>query len=72
METQWTDEQISWFAAEWERKVNGPVRFLTPLPFRTRFRLAVQSRVDGLAIWLAEHRHYEAAKLTWRVFGGWR
>ena len=72
METQWTEGQLAWFKAEWERKVHGPVRLMTPLPRRVRFRLAVRGRVDGLAIWLAGHGHLNAARVTWQVLGGWR
>lgn len=68
----WTDEQLAWFAAEWERAVRGPVRLLTPLPRRVRLRLAIRYVIDGAAIWLAEHGHFRAATLTWRLFGGYQ
>jgi hypothetical protein len=67
MTEQWTDEQLDWFKAEWEKHVHGPVRLLTPLPRRVRFRLAVQSRIDAVAIWLAEHKHYKAARAVWKL-----
>lgn len=69
----WTDEQLAGFKAEWERQVRGGrVRLLTPLPLRVRLRLAVTHVIDSTAIKLAEHKHYNTARLVWRAAGGWR
>jgi hypothetical protein len=68
----WTTGQVDWFAAEWKRKQGGRVRLLTPLPRRVRFRLAAWYVIDGVAIWLVEHRCFRAARLVWYSFGGYR
>lgn len=40
---------------------------MTPLPARTRARLAVQRRIDRTAAWLVDRGHYRAAERLWRA-----
>lgn len=53
--------QAAWIAQQLHRT----------LPRHVRLRLAVTRRIDGTAIWLVEHDHFEAAIRVWRVFGLW-
>lgn len=66
-----TEEQLAWFKAEWERKSGQRPRFLTPLPRRTRLRLAVAHVIDGIGIWLVNREHAAAAGWLWRITGRW-
>lgn len=44
------------------------VRIISPrLPATTRFRLAVEQRIDGAGGWLVERGHSRAAELLWRA-----
>lgn len=42
-----------------------------PLPLRVRARLAVQRRIDHVAIWLVDRHRYRVAIGLWKVTGGW-
>jgi hypothetical protein len=41
------------------------------LPRRVRLRLWLTDRINGIAIWLVDHHHFEAAVRLWRVCGMW-
>ncbi|MFM9616817.1 hypothetical protein ACKI14_02505 [Streptomyces turgidiscabies] len=45
------------------------VRLLTPLPARTRLRLAVRGRIDRVCAWLCWHRCGRLARWIWRASG---
>lgn len=45
------------------------VRLLTPLPPRTRLRLAVVRRIDRAGAWLCGHRCTRLALWIWRASG---
>lgn len=70
--SDWTDEQLAEFAAEWRRKHHGPPKLLTPLSRRVRVRLALTHAIDSAAIWLVDRKRYGAAERLWRAFGMWR
>lgn len=58
--------------AEPDRRPTRPasthrVRLLTPLPARTRLRLAVHGRLDRVGAWLCGHRCSRLALWMWRV-----
>lgn len=57
-----TDAQLKRLAVAPRR----PTRFLTPLPWRTRARLAARRAVNGIGTWLVDHGHYAAALWLWR------
>jgi hypothetical protein len=50
----------------------GRWRKALPLPWHTRLRLWYTSRVNGLAIWLLDHRRERAATALWRITGHWK
>ena len=45
------------------------VRLLTPLPYRTRLRLAVHGRIDRVGAWLCGNRCVRLARWIWRASG---
>jgi hypothetical protein len=48
------------------------LRILSPrLPYRTRARLRVQERIDGVGGWLAGHGYPGAAEWLWRACRMW-
>ncbi|MEV7389599.1 hypothetical protein [Streptomyces sp. NPDC091215] len=47
------------------------VVLLTPLPYRTRLRLAAELRIDRLGAWLCGHRCAPAAVWLWRACRMW-
>ena len=47
-------------------------RIRLPLPRKVRTRLWLRRRIDGAAIWLAEHQHFRAAENLWRACGMWK
>lgn len=64
-----TDEQVEKIRARFERAARcGKVKVIPPLPRRVRLRLATQRMVDHVAIWLADHGRYRAARALWRAF----
>lgn len=45
----------------------GRVRLLTPLPLRTRLRLACHHARNSAGIWLVGHDRLWAARKLWRI-----
>lgn len=54
-------------AEHFRKAARGRYRLLTPLPRRTRLRLAAESAVNRIGIWLVGHGHFGAAKRLWRL-----
>ncbi len=66
-----TDEQAIELARRWhEATAQSGARWLD-LPYRLRVRFWFRHRIDGAAIWLAEHHHFGAAIAVWRARRMW-
>jgi hypothetical protein len=67
-----TDEQVALLASRLEAALRKGtrLRLLTPLPRRTRARLAAARAVDVVAFWLCQRGHVRAARLLWRLAPG--
>jgi len=55
--------------AEYRRKAGGRPRLLTPLPCRTRLRLAVHRHLTRAGEWLGDHVSWQVTGWLWRVTG---
>ena len=68
-----TEEEIAELEARWRRAMakDSRPRLLTPLPWRTRLRLAVTHAVNVTGCWLCDHGHCTAARLLWQACRMW-
>jgi hypothetical protein len=67
-----TDDELEIMRARLQKALaENKVTLLTPLPRSVRFRLWRRGRIDGLACWLVEHGHWQAAVVLWRISGSW-
>lgn len=64
-----SNEQIERMIAEYQRKAAGRPRLLTPLPRRTRLRLAIHRHVTSAGCWLGDHVSWTATERLWRAAG---
>ena len=66
-----TEAQLDELAARWRKANSGRNRnrlvLLTPLPWRTRVRLACESASNHLGCWLVERGWIRAARTLWRI-----
>jgi hypothetical protein len=69
-----SDEELRKLEARLEKALSrgGHPRLMTPLPWRTRLRLAAERAADRAGCWLCGHRMGRAAVTLWRVTGMWR
>lgn len=66
-----TGDQVALLASRLDAALRkgGRPRLLTPLPRRTRARLAAAGAADAVGIWLCQHGQVRAARLLWRLQG---
>jgi hypothetical protein len=57
----------------WRKAMQHPqrIKVLTPLPHRTRLRLAIHRVITNVGIWLGDHVSWTAAERLWHVTGQW-
>lgn len=66
-ETEYEEIKTRWLAKYGNNHNAHHVKPLTPLPARTRLRLAVHRRIDRAGAWLCGRRCNRAALWMWRV-----
>lgn len=67
-----TPEQLDEMRWRWRKAVEqgrGHPVLLTPLTRRQRARMAFNSVLDGIGVWLMVHVHWRAGWAVWKVFG---
>jgi hypothetical protein len=67
-----SDAEVEAFRISWLAAIEGAPRhkrvvLLTPLPWRTRLRLAVHHASNRAGYWLIDHGHVRAARMLWRI-----
>lgn len=66
--------ELDEMARRWREKYQATgrdnrVRLLTPLPRRTRLRLAIEHAITNAGTWLGDHVSWSAAERLWRITG---